>query len=79
MKIYYNPRCSTSRKALQMLTDAGIEYEIVLYLNDPLSSKKLSVLLRKLKKSPLDLKRKKKFLNQTTKVKTFQMKSGFKQ
>lgn len=62
-----------------MLTDAGIEYEIVLYLNDPLSSKKLSVLLRKLKKSPLDLKRKKKFLNQTTKVKTFQMKSGFKQ
>jgi len=59
MKIYHNPRCSTSRKALQMLTDAGIEPEIVLYLKDPLTPKTLSTLLRKLKMAPLDLVRKK--------------------
>lgn len=34
--IYHNPRCSTSRKALQALQDKGHEVEIVEYLKTPL-------------------------------------------
>lgn len=33
--IYHNPRCSTSRKTLELLRDNGIEPEIVLYLKNP--------------------------------------------
>lgn len=30
--LFHNPRCSTSRKALQMLRDAGVEPNVVDYL-----------------------------------------------
>lgn len=33
--IYHNPRCSTSRNALKLLRDNGIEPRIVEYLNTP--------------------------------------------
>ncbi|MEO9330488.1 arsenate reductase (glutaredoxin) [Gordonia aurantiaca] len=33
--IYHNPKCSTSRKALQALRDAGIETTVVKYLDEP--------------------------------------------
>ena len=33
--IYHNPRCSTSRKTLDLLRDNGIEPEIVQYLKTP--------------------------------------------
>jgi arsenate reductase len=33
--IYHNPRCSTSRNALKLLRDNGIEPEIVEYLKTP--------------------------------------------
>lgn len=65
MKIYHNPRCGTSRKALKMITDAGIEPEIVLYQKDALSPKELEALLRKLKMAPIDLIRKKETLYKT--------------
>lgn len=32
--IYFNPKCSNARGALALLRDAGIEPEIVEYLND---------------------------------------------
>ena len=35
--IYHNPRCSTSRKTLELLRDNGIEPTIVEYLKTPLS------------------------------------------
>ncbi len=65
MKIYHNPRCGTSRKALKMITDAGIEPEIILYKKDALSPKELQALLRKLKMAPIDLIRKKETLFKT--------------
>ncbi len=34
LKIYHNPRCSKSRKTLELIQNAGIEPEIVLYLKD---------------------------------------------
>ena len=39
--IYHNPRCSTSRKTLDLLRDNGIEPEIVLYLKNPPSRAEL--------------------------------------
>ena len=33
--IYHNPKCSTSRKTLELLRDNGIEPEVVLYLKTP--------------------------------------------
>ena len=33
--IYHNPRCSTSRKTLDLLRDNGVEPEVVQYLTTP--------------------------------------------
>ena len=35
LTIYHNPRCSKSRKTLQLISDAGIQPSIVLYLESP--------------------------------------------
>ena len=35
MKIYHNPRCSKSRKTLQLIQDVNKDVEIVEYLNVP--------------------------------------------
>jgi len=35
LTIYHHPRCSKSRKTLQLISDAGIEPTIVLYLKNP--------------------------------------------
>jgi arsenate reductase (glutaredoxin) len=34
-RIFHNPKCSTSRKTLDLLRENGIEPEIVLYLKTP--------------------------------------------
>ncbi len=43
--IYHNPRCSTSRAALERLREAGHEPEIVLYLQHPLDEVQLADLI----------------------------------
>lgn len=40
-RIYHNPKCSTSRKTLDLLRDKGIEPEVVLYLKTPPSRDEL--------------------------------------
>lgn len=39
--IYHNPRCSKSRKALELLKERGVDIEIVEYLKTPLDAKQL--------------------------------------
>ena len=34
MKIYHNPRCGKSRQTLQRIADAGVEPEVIEYLNE---------------------------------------------
>lgn len=34
-RIYHNPKCSTSRKTLDLLRENGIEPEVMLYLKTP--------------------------------------------
>lgn len=43
--IYHNPRCSTSRKTLQLLRDNGIEPTIVEYLKTPPSRAEIAGLI----------------------------------
>jgi arsenate reductase len=48
IKIYHNPRCSKSRKTLQIIRDHGVEPEVVEYLKTPPTEseiKKISNLL----------------------------------
>lgn len=40
-RIYHNPRCTTSRKTLELLRDNGTEPEVVLYLKNPPSRAEL--------------------------------------
>jgi len=44
--IYHNPRCGTSRNALQALEDAGLKPLIVEYLKNPLSRSTLKGLIQ---------------------------------
>ncbi len=43
--IYHNPRCSTSRNALELLRNNGIEPTIVEYLKSPVSRADLTKLI----------------------------------
>lgn len=44
-RIFHNPKCSTSRKTLELLRDNGIEPEIVLYLKTPPTRAELVTLI----------------------------------
>ncbi len=44
--IYHNPRCSTSRKTLELLQDKGIEPDVVEYLKTPPSRAELVKMIR---------------------------------
>ncbi|MBB2991031.1 arsenate reductase [Mycolicibacterium iranicum] len=43
--VYHNPKCSTSRKTLELLRDNGVEPEIVLYLENPPSPAELKTMI----------------------------------
>lgn len=50
--IYHNPRCSKSRKTLEILRENGVEPTIVEYLNTPPSSEQLTQILAMLGLEP---------------------------
>lgn len=58
IRIYHNPRCSKSRQTLKLIRDAGIEPEVIEYLDSPPSTRELDQLLKKLGMEPQDLMRK---------------------
>ena len=58
MKIYHNPRCSKSRKTLEILKHQGQEPEIIKYLETPPSVEEIKMVLSLLKLAPRDLMRK---------------------
>ena len=43
--IYHNPRCTTSRKTLDLLRDNGVEPEIVQYLKTPPTRAELAAMI----------------------------------
>ncbi|MBO0679362.1 arsenate reductase (glutaredoxin) [Mycolicibacterium sp. S2-37] len=44
--IFHNPRCSTSRKTLELLRDNGIDPTVVQYLKTPPSRAELETMIR---------------------------------
>ena len=44
MRLYHNPRCSKSRQAVALLTEAGIEFEDYRYLSEGLHSDDIEIL-----------------------------------
>ena len=55
--IYHNPRCSKSRKTLEIIEAAGVEPEIVLYLKDTPAAEAIVALAGKLGVPVADLLR----------------------
>ena len=41
LTIYHNPRCSKSREGVQFLEENNIDFQVVKYLNEPLSESEL--------------------------------------
>jgi len=44
MRLYHNPRCSKSRQAVALLTEAGIDFEDYRYLSEGIHSDDLEIL-----------------------------------
>ncbi len=57
-RLFHNPRCSKSRRALELLVERGVDPELVLYLDTPPSFDELRAILSRLKLEPRDLMRK---------------------
>ena len=57
LRIYHNARCSKSRGACELIAEAGIQAEIVNYLEAPPTQEELVDLLRKLGMKPSELLR----------------------
>ena len=55
--IWHNPRCSKSRQALALLDGAGVNLEIVKYLENPPTENVLEAALKKLQIGPAALVR----------------------
>ena len=55
--IYHNPRCSKSRKTLEILENAGVEPTVVSYLEDPPSADEILTLAERLGLPVADLLR----------------------
>ncbi|MDP3945488.1 MAG: arsenate reductase (glutaredoxin) [Lutibacter sp.] len=58
MKIYHNPRCGKSREGLAILQESKLPFEIVNYLENPLSTVELTEIIKLLGIPPIDLVRK---------------------
>ena len=58
MIIYHNPRCSKSRQSLALLSENGVESEVVEYLKTPPSADQIRTLLAQLELQPIQLMRK---------------------
>lgn len=57
--IYHNPECGTSRNALAMIRNAGVEPHVIEYLKTPPSRPMLESLIERAGISPRDLLREK--------------------
>ena len=55
--IFHNPRCSKSRRTLEILKGTGLDFEIRLYLEDPPDTNELDNLLQLLEMEPRSLMR----------------------
>ena len=57
IEIWHNPRCSKSRQAMEILSENGVEVEVVKYLETELDEAMIKSLLLKLDIDAIDLMR----------------------
>lgn len=60
--IYHNPRCSKSRDGVCFLEEKGIEFEQFKYLDEKMTKRDLTSIIKKLKIKPIELVRTKETL-----------------
>ena len=58
MKIYHNPRCRKSREGIKYLEIKKINFEVIDYIKNNLSSQQIRNILKKLQLKPIELVRK---------------------
>ena len=63
--IYHNPRCSKSRQTLALLTEQGIDPDIILYLEQPPSAIEIANICTQLDRAPVTLIRHKEAIFKT--------------
>ncbi|MEU7629664.1 arsenate reductase family protein [Nocardia sp. NPDC049220] len=56
-ELWHNPRCSKSRTATAFLDEAGLEYSVRKYIDEPPSAAELRDVLRRLGVEPWDIVR----------------------
>lgn len=59
IQIYHNSRCSKSRQCLTLIENSGTQFEVIKYLEKPITVIELNEIISKLKIDPIDLVRKK--------------------
>lgn len=59
LQILHNPRCGKSRSCLAFATESNLKFEIINYLENPLSVGELKALIKKLKVKPIAIVRQK--------------------
>lgn len=57
MEIWVNPKCSKCRSAVSMLDEAGVDYTVRRYLDDPPTAAELTAVLDRLGLEPWDVAR----------------------
>ncbi|WP_460219046.1 arsenate reductase (glutaredoxin) [Psychroserpens sp. MEBiC05023] len=57
INIYHNPRCSKSREGLALLENSGKDFEVIKYLDEPISEEQLKSIVNTLGVKPLELVR----------------------
>ena len=60
--IYHNPKCSKSREGVCLLEEKGIEFETFKYLDEKITKRELTSIIKKLKIRPIELVRTKEQL-----------------
>ncbi|MAV65977.1 MAG: arsenate reductase (glutaredoxin) [Flavobacteriaceae bacterium] len=58
MKIYHNPRCRKSREGIKYLESKKINFEVIDYIKNNLSTEQIKNILKKLYLKPIELVRK---------------------
>ena len=56
--ILHNPRCSKSREGLSLLENSGKDFEVIRYLDEPISEENLKNIISLLGITPIELVRK---------------------
>jgi len=59
LQVLHNPRCGKSRNCLAFLKETELSFEVINYLENPLTKDDLEILINKLSITPLDLVRQK--------------------